>query len=66
MVKGIDIFKKHFADHTNKFVLIGGTACDVSMGKTGQIFRTTKDLDIGNYIFSECLIENDSCCINFC
>jgi len=46
MVKGIDIFKKHFADQTNKFVLIGGTACDISMGKADQIFRTTKDLDI--------------------
>lgn len=46
MVKGIDIFKKHFADHTDKFILIGGTACDLSISKSGQDFRATKDLDI--------------------
>ena len=46
MVKGIDIFKKHFANQTNKFVLIGGTACDIAMGKADQVFRSTKDLDI--------------------
>jgi hypothetical protein len=46
MVKGIDIFKKHFAAHKEKYILIGGTACDIAMDKAGGSFRATKDLDI--------------------
>lgn len=29
MVKGLDIFKKYFADYEDQYVLIGGTACDI-------------------------------------
>lgn len=29
MVYGIEKFKEYFADHTGKYVFIGGTACDV-------------------------------------
>jgi hypothetical protein len=46
MVKGIDLFAKHFDGFQDSFVLIGGTACDLWMKTLGQPFRSTKDLDI--------------------
>jgi hypothetical protein len=46
MVKGLDIFRTHFQDFTNRYVLIGGTACDSAMTEAGLEFRATKDLDI--------------------
>lgn len=46
MVKGLDLFKKHFANFQEKYVLIGGTACMLAMEEAGIPFRATKDLDI--------------------
>lgn len=46
MVKGLDLFKKHFVDFQEKYVLIGGTACMLVMEEAGIPFRATKDLDI--------------------
>lgn len=46
MVKGIEKFSEHFAGHSGKFILIGGTACAVLMDGAGLDFRSTKDLDI--------------------
>ena len=46
MVKGIDIFREFFKDHTNNYVLIGGAACDELLTEAGLTFRATKDLDI--------------------
>ncbi len=46
MVRGLNIFKEHFREHLDQFVLIGGTACDIAMTRMGLNFRTTKDLDI--------------------
>lgn len=46
MVKGLEIFKNNFEDHLDKFVIIGGAACFVSMENAGLPFRSTKDLDI--------------------
>ena len=46
MVKGLDIFKAHFAGFADRYVLIGGTACDLAMTEAGLDFRATKDLDI--------------------
>ncbi|NLV66427.1 MAG: hypothetical protein GXY14_02010, partial [Spirochaetes bacterium] len=46
MVKGIEIFEKHFAGQQGKYVLIGGTACDLAMDEAGLQFRATKDLDM--------------------
>lgn len=46
MVRGIELFKKHFAGQQGKYVLIGGTACDLAMGEAGLQFRATKDLDM--------------------
>lgn len=46
MVKGLDIFRKHFASFQQNYALIGGVACMLSFEKAGLPFRATKDLDI--------------------
>lgn len=46
MVRGLNVFKEHFRAHTDKFVLIGGTAATITMSLEEQPFRATKDLDI--------------------
>lgn len=46
MVTGLQIFKEHFKEHTEQFILIGGTACDIALSGMGLDFRATKDLDI--------------------
>lgn len=46
MVKGIEKFKEYFANCTGQYVFIGGTACDILLGKNDMDFRVTKDLDI--------------------
>lgn len=46
MVEGLDLFTAHFADHTDHYVLIGGTACDRHFTQREIPFRATKDLDI--------------------
>lgn len=43
---GLDLFVKHFAEHREKFVLIGGSACHLNLEEQGLVFRPTKDLDI--------------------
>lgn len=46
MVRGLDVFEKHFSGQNGKYVLIGGVACDIAMNDAGLEFRATKDLDI--------------------
>ncbi len=46
MIKGLDRFRKHFADFSDCYVLIGGAASDLIMDEAGVEFRATKDLDI--------------------
>ena len=46
MVEGLDRFKAHFSNYTDRYVLIGGTASSLAMEELRQEFRTTKDLDI--------------------
>lgn len=46
MVRGLEIFKEHFGPYRDMYVLIGGTACMLSMEDVGIHFRATKDLDI--------------------
>ncbi len=46
MVKGLDIFRRHFRDYADRYVLIGGAACDIAMTGVGLSFRATKDIDI--------------------
>ena len=46
MVRGVDRFREYFNVHSDKYILIGGTACDIAMSQMGLDFRATKDLDI--------------------
>ena len=46
MVKGLDLFQKHFEGYADQFILIGGTAATLAMERAGLEFRATKDLDI--------------------
>ena len=39
-------FRDYFADDTDKYVLIGGAACDIVFTSNDAIFRATKDLDV--------------------
>ena len=46
MVTGLNAFRDYFADDTDKYVLIGGAACDIVFTSNDAIFRATKDLDM--------------------
>ena len=46
MVKGLDVFQTWFADYSNQYTLIGGTAASLAMDAAGLDFRATKDLDV--------------------
>lgn len=46
MVYGLEKFREYFRNHTNQYVFIGGTACDILMDELGAPFRATKDLDM--------------------
>ena len=46
MVKGLEVFREHFRNFADRYVLIGGAACDIAMTGAGLAFRATKDLDI--------------------
>jgi hypothetical protein len=50
MVKGLEVFREHFRDYANRYVHIGGAACDIAMTAAGLVFRATKDLDIVLYV----------------
>lgn len=46
MVKGLETFKRYFIDDVDKYVLIGGAACDINFASQEAEFRVTKDLDM--------------------
>ncbi len=46
MVRGLEIFKEHFKEYSDNYVIIGGTACDVIIGDAGFEARATQDIDI--------------------
>lgn len=46
MIRGLDLFREHFAKFTEHYVLIGGSASELVMNEAGVDFRATKDLDI--------------------
>jgi hypothetical protein len=46
VVKGIDMFREYFEEFTEQYVLIGGSACDISFHDNNMDFRATKDLDM--------------------
>lgn len=45
-VKGLDLFAEAMKGFESKYVLIGGSACDLLMSQQGVRFRATRDLDI--------------------
>lgn len=46
MVTGFDVFREAMSQFADNFVVIGGTACDVSLANTGRTRHATKDIDI--------------------
>jgi hypothetical protein len=46
MIRGLDVFREHFADNRRAFVLIGGVACHEWLSMQGLEFRATKDMDM--------------------
>ena len=46
MVIGLDVWQAHFRDFPDRYVLVGGVACDLLMDEAGLAFRATKDLDV--------------------
>ena len=46
MVRGIESFRDWFKDYEDRYVIIGGTACDLLMSDEGLDFRATKDIDL--------------------
>ena len=46
MIEGLDVFRAHFADFTDQYVLIGGAACDIWFEEAAVDFRATRDLDL--------------------
>lgn len=46
MVIGLDKFKDWFADYTDSYVIIGGTACDEHISAAGLTPRATRDIDV--------------------
>ena len=46
MVRGIAKFREFFKDYSGSYVIIGGTACDITIEGAGLNARATKDIDI--------------------
>lgn len=46
MVRGLDKFREEFRGYAGQYVFIGGTACDIILGREEVAFRQTKDLDM--------------------
>lgn len=46
MVSGVESFRKWFAEYTDQYTIIGGTACDLLMSEDSLDFRATRDIDM--------------------
>lgn len=46
MVVGLNRWRTHFADYADRYVLVGGVACEQLMEEAGLGFRLTKDFDV--------------------
>lgn len=46
MVTGLESFRRWFAEYTDQYTIIGGTACDLLMSEDGLDFRATRDIDM--------------------
>lgn len=43
---GLDKFREAFAEYSDNYVIIGGTACEIVMAGTGIRLRATHDIDM--------------------
>lgn len=46
MVRGLELFKKHFDQFADNYIIIGGTACLLIIEEAGFTPRATKDIDM--------------------
>lgn len=46
MVMRVESFRQWFAEYTEQYTIIGGTACDLLMSEDGLDFRATRDIDM--------------------
>lgn len=46
MVHGLDVFKDWFAEYPTRYVVIGGTACNLVLAQYGATERATHDIDM--------------------
>jgi hypothetical protein len=46
MVRGLEKFREYFADFTDHYVIIGGTACEIALRNTAMRPRATDDIDM--------------------
>lgn len=46
MVIGIDKFREYFSEFAGRYIIIGGTACDIEISKANLNPRGTRDIDI--------------------
>lgn len=46
MVNGMNIFRDHFSEYKEQYMVIGGFACDLLMTDAGLDFRQTVDIDM--------------------
>jgi hypothetical protein len=46
MVRGLEIFRQHFKEFTDNYIIIGGNACYIIIDNVGLTQRATKDIDI--------------------
>jgi len=46
MIAGLELFAERFRGFVDSYVVIGGTACFLTMREAGIVFRGTKDIDI--------------------
>ena len=46
MVRGLEKFREHFAGFEDNYVIIGGTACDITLQDTDMRPRATGDIDM--------------------
>ncbi|MDD5698760.1 MAG: hypothetical protein PHH77_09115 [Victivallaceae bacterium] len=46
MVKGLELFRERFAAFADRYILIGGAACDIILNRAAVPFRVTRDFDI--------------------
>ena len=46
MIHGLMKFRDYFKDYKDRYLLIGGSACDIFVESQGERFRATNDLDI--------------------